>query len=82
MVLTGAFCEQPPLGLIKSLELAGCYIVDDDLHARQSLARWATCPRNGDPLRNLAAAFLHHSGVDRREVRAERAEKGSIWSAP
>ncbi|NIP71961.1 MAG: benzoyl-CoA reductase subunit C, partial [Gammaproteobacteria bacterium] len=30
IVLTGAFCEQPPLGLIRTLERAGCYIVDDD----------------------------------------------------
>ena len=31
IVLTGTFCEQPPLNLIKSIELAGCHIVDDDL---------------------------------------------------
>lgn len=31
VVLTGAFCEQPPLGLITTLERAGCDIVDDDL---------------------------------------------------
>jgi benzoyl-CoA reductase subunit C len=30
VLLTGGFCEQPPLNLIKSIELAGCYIVDDD----------------------------------------------------
>ena len=30
VLLTGSFCEQPPLGLIKTLERAGCYIVDDD----------------------------------------------------
>ncbi len=30
VLLTGPFCEQPPLGLIKTLERAGCYIVDDD----------------------------------------------------
>jgi benzoyl-CoA reductase subunit C len=30
VVLHGAFCEQPPLNLIKSIELSGCYIVDDD----------------------------------------------------
>jgi len=30
IVLTGAFCEQPPLGLIRAIERAGCYIVDDD----------------------------------------------------
>ena len=31
VVLAGTFCEQPPLGLIRTLERAGCYIVDDDL---------------------------------------------------
>ena len=31
VVVTGLFCEQPPLNLIKSLELAGCYFIDDDL---------------------------------------------------
>jgi len=31
VVLSGAFCEQPPLGLITTLERAGCDIVDDDL---------------------------------------------------
>ena len=30
VVVTSAFCEQPPLMMIKSLELSGCYIVDDD----------------------------------------------------
>jgi len=30
VLLTGSFCEQPPLGLIRTLERAGCYIVDDD----------------------------------------------------
>ncbi|MBT6984951.1 MAG: benzoyl-CoA reductase subunit C, partial [Rhodospirillaceae bacterium] len=29
VVVNGVFCEQPPLGLIKSLEMAGCYVVDD-----------------------------------------------------
>ncbi|MBX3126454.1 MAG: benzoyl-CoA reductase subunit C [Polyangiaceae bacterium] len=30
VVVRGAFCEQPPLGLIRTLEAAGCDIVDDD----------------------------------------------------
>lgn len=30
VVISGSFCEQPPIGLIKSIEMAGCYIVDDD----------------------------------------------------
>jgi len=42
VVVTGLFCEQPPLNLIKSLELAGCYVVDDDcmLVTRWLLAEW------------------------------------------
>jgi benzoyl-CoA reductase subunit C len=31
VVITGSFCEQPPLDLLRTLERAGCYIVDDDL---------------------------------------------------
>ena len=30
VVFTGTFCEQPPMGLIKTLERSGWYIVDDD----------------------------------------------------
>ncbi|HEY6836614.1 MAG TPA: benzoyl-CoA reductase subunit C, partial [Gaiellaceae bacterium] len=29
IVLNGVFCEQPPLNLIKAIELSGCYVVDD-----------------------------------------------------
>ena len=39
IVLTGMFCEQPPLNLIKSLEMSGCYVVDDDLLL---VTRWLT----------------------------------------
>lgn len=30
VLVIGAFCEQPPAGLIRTIELAGCYIVEDD----------------------------------------------------
>lgn len=30
VLVMGAFCEQPPLSLISTIELAGCYIVEDD----------------------------------------------------
>ena len=60
VVLTGSFCEQPPLGLIKTLERAGCYIVDDDF---VPVLRWlrGDVATQGDPLANLVAAFLEHS---------------------
>lgn len=60
VVLTGSFCEQPPLGLIKTLERAGCYIVDDDF---VQVGRWfsSAVPLEGDPLDNLVRAFLADS---------------------
>jgi benzoyl-CoA reductase subunit C len=75
IVLTGSFCEQPPLGLIRTLERAGCYIVDDDL---VQVHRWirGDIPQGGNPLDNLVAAFLDDSIAS--PVRyLERGEKGS-----
>lgn len=60
VLLTGSFCEQPPLGLIRTLERAGCYIVDDDF---VQIHRWikSDIPTDGDPLDNLVQAFLSDS---------------------
>jgi benzoyl-CoA reductase subunit C len=75
VVVTGLFCEQPPLNLIKSLELAGCYVVDDDLLL---VTRWLTAEvsTEGDPLRNLALAFLHHSESTAAKFEPDEKEKG------
>ena len=75
VVVTGAFCEQPPLNLIKSLELAGCYVVDDDLLL---VTRWLTADTSieGDPLRNLANAFLHQSESTAAKYEPSQKEKG------
>lgn len=60
VLLTGSFCEQPPLGLIRTIERAGCYIVDDDF---VQIHRWikSDIPMAGDPLNNLVQAFLSDS---------------------
>ena len=75
VVLTGMFCEQPPFNLIKSLELAGCYVVDDDLLL---VTRWLIddVPLDGDPVENLAQAFLHHSEDTAAKYEPDVAEKG------
>jgi len=75
VVLSGVFCEQPPLNLIKSLELAGCYVVDDDLLL---VTRWLTqdVASDGDPLRNLALSFLHHSESTAARYEPDQEEKG------
>ena len=76
VVLTGAFCEQPPLNLIKSLEMSGCYIVDDDL---MLVSRWllTDVPTEGDPIDNLSRAFLLHSAETAAKYEADAARKGS-----
>jgi len=77
IVLTGAFCEQPPLGLIKSIEMAGCYVVDDDF---MLVTRWLLedVPLAGDPLQNLARAFLRHSCATSAKYEPDKREKGKF----
>jgi benzoyl-CoA reductase subunit C len=60
VVVVGMFCEQPPLGLLLTLERAGCWVVDDDLLLGH---RWiiGDIPVEGDPLENLVKAFLTQS---------------------
>ncbi|MCA9607513.1 MAG: benzoyl-CoA reductase subunit C [Myxococcales bacterium] len=60
VVMTGAFCEQPPLGLIRTLERAGTYIVWDDMTLG---ARWpmGDVSLEGDPVAALATAFITDS---------------------
>ena len=94
VVVSGAFCEQPPLGLIKTIERSGCFVVDDDLLL---VSRWFSrdVGRAGDPYRALADAFLTdtvptavmyapEAGRGRalvERVRRARAE-GVIFAAP
>jgi len=77
IVLTGSFCEQPPLGLIKSIEMAGCYIVDDDF---MLVLRWLLdeVPTQGDPIENLSKAFLHRSATTASKYEVHKEEKGQF----
>lgn len=59
VVFEGGFCEQPPLDLLRTISQF-CYVVDDDLLIG---LRWILedVPAEGDPLLNLAAAYLEKS---------------------
>ncbi|MBI3940930.1 MAG: 2-hydroxyacyl-CoA dehydratase [Acidobacteria bacterium] len=59
VIFEGGFCEQPPLDLIRVISQS-CYVVDDDLLIG---LRWILddVPREGDPLRNLAHAYVEKS---------------------
>ncbi|MCC7059316.1 MAG: benzoyl-CoA reductase subunit C [Burkholderiaceae bacterium] len=75
IVINGSFCEQPPLNLIKSIEMSGCYIVDDDF---MLVTRWLLdeVPANGNPLEELSRAFLHRSASTAAKYDARREDKG------
>jgi benzoyl-CoA reductase subunit C len=81
IVIEGSFCEQPPLDLIKILEEAGCYIVDDDFNLGP---RWffKDVPVNEDPMRALADGYANASVYSsvRHDVRNPR-HKGLIEKA-
>ena len=75
VVINGTFCEQPPLTLIKSIEMAGCYVVDDDF---MLVGRWLLdhVPSDGEPLRELSKAFLHRSATTAAKYDQTREQKG------
>lgn len=75
VVVEGAFCEQPPLGLLEVLEEAGCYVVEDDLLLGW---RWFTSDvlPGGDPFERLGAAYVNQAvpSSTRHEGRQPRSE--------
>jgi benzoyl-CoA reductase subunit C len=61
VLVMGAFCEQPPVGLIRTIELAGCYVVEDDFLLG---ARWIQGDietGSADPMEAITTAYLEKS---------------------
>jgi benzoyl-CoA reductase subunit C len=94
VLVTGSFCEQPPLALIRTLERAGCYIVDDDFVQVHRFIR-SDIPLDGDPLQRLVEALLADAvasptryiadGVKGAELERRLAESGAegvLFCAP
>ena len=75
VVLSGVFCEQPPLTMLRAIELSGCYVVDDDF---MLVTRWLTddVATDGDPLASLSEAFLHASLETAAKYQPDRRLKG------
>jgi benzoyl-CoA reductase subunit C len=94
VLVAGSFCEQPPLALIKTLERAGCYIVDDDFVQVHRFIK-SDIPLDGDPLQRLVDALLGDAvasptryiadGVKGAELEhriAESGAEGVLFCAP
>lgn len=59
VILRGSFCEQPPIALIRSLERAGCDIVDDDFTLGWRMINGPIEVKDGeDPVDALSRAYL------------------------
>ncbi len=77
VVLRGAFCEQPPLDLIRTLEKAGCDIVDDDFQlGLRSIEGEIVIRDVEDPVDALARAYLEQGAATASRYIADD-EKGA-----
>lgn len=61
VAVIGGFCEQPPLGLVKTIEMAGCYVVADDYVIGNRFITEDIDDLSSDPLKAISDAFLYHS---------------------
>jgi benzoyl-CoA reductase subunit C len=61
VVISGSFCEQPPVGLIKSIEMSGCYIVDDDFMLGSRWIQGSVDDTSDHPLKALTDAYINQS---------------------
>ncbi len=94
VVVTGTFCEQPPLMLMKTIEDAGCYIVHDEALVG---SRWMgeVSAMEADPLLSLATAYAEnpepltvrfHPDIDKRarysDLLASTKAQGAVICTP
>ena len=79
VLVRGSFCEQPPLGLIKTLEAAGCDIVDDDFQlGLRYIDGDIECGPNDDPMVAITTAFLKRGQATASRYIAEEEKGGAL----
>ena len=61
VIVSGSFCEQPPVSLIKTIELAGCYVVDDDFLLGSRWIEGDIADDTDDPIGAIVNAFISKS---------------------
>ncbi|RME20887.1 MAG: benzoyl-CoA reductase subunit C [Candidatus Zixiibacteriota bacterium] len=78
VVVTGAFCEQPPLGLIRTIENAGCYIVDDDFQLGLTWFSEDIPADSDDPLQTLVDWYLANPNASSAVFEGERSRANAL----
>lgn len=61
VVVSGAFCEQPAIGLIRAIEEAGCYVIDDDYMLGSRMILGDIDATTDHPLEAISNAYIHQS---------------------
>ena len=61
VVISGAFCEQPAIGLIKAIEEAGCYVVDDDYMLGSRMILGDIDATTNKPLESISNSYINQS---------------------
>lgn len=61
VVFIGSFCEHPPLALIRTIEMAGCYVVWDDFVLGNRFIATDIDASSDDPFKAISNAFLFNS---------------------
>jgi benzoyl-CoA reductase subunit C len=61
IVVSGAFCEQPAIGLIKAIEDSGCYVVDDDYMLGSRMIIGDIDATTDKPLEAIALSYINQS---------------------
>ena len=76
VVITGNFCEQPPIDIIDLIEQVGCYVVDDEFMIGTRYLDKELDPNVDDLLAELSRAYIDHGFP--LATRFHRGEKGQI----
>jgi benzoyl-CoA reductase subunit C len=76
VVITGNFCEQPPMDVIDLIEQVGCYVIDDEFLIGNRYIGNDINADSDDLLNEISSAYIHN-GVP-LATRFHKGEKGEI----
>lgn len=76
VVITGNFCEQPPIDVIDLIEQVGCYVIDDEFLIGRRYYEVDLNANAEDPIDEISEQYIHN-GI-KIATRFHAGEKGQI----